>query len=93
MFFSFFVFCIVVFISSWLLVCVVRVLWVVGCLRASGGSRGLDACGALDAFGAGRPKYKNAARQHRCTCWGGRAADDVCAAVPLNLSKYSRHSR
>ena len=57
------------------------------------GSRGLDVCGALGALGAGRPKYRNAARQRRCKCWGGRAAENVCAAVPLNLSKYSRQSR
>ena len=70
-----------------------RFLWVVGCLRASGGSRGLDACGALGALGAGRPKYRNAARQRRCKCWGGRAAEHVCAAVLRNLCKYSRQSR
>ena len=51
------------------------------------GSRGLDACGALGALGAGRPKYMNAARQRRCTCWGGMTAENVCAAVPLYLCK------
>ena len=57
------------------------------------GARGLDACGALGALGAGRPQSRNAARQRRCKCWGGRAAEHVCAAVLRNLCKYSRQSR